>query len=133
MVRIVEQPTDAVLDRLYRNATLVVNMSRYEGFGLTVLEALAYGCPTIASDIPAHRELVDSAARLVAPDDVAALAAAIEKIIEDPTTYDDMFIAGRQRAENFTVDAMIRGHLEAYMQVAPTPTAAVLHEAREER
>ncbi len=83
LVHLVDRPTDAALDRWFRRATLVVNMSRYEGFGLTVLEALGYGCPTIASDIPAHRELAADAAWLVPPDDADALATAIVELIED--------------------------------------------------
>ena len=114
LVHLVDRPTDAALDRWFRRATLVVNMSRYEGFGLTVLEALGYGCPTIASDIPAHRELATDAAWLVPPDDADTLATAIVELIEDRDMYIRLSSLARRQAERFTVDAMIRGHLEAY-------------------
>ena len=65
--------SDAELDSLYRHAEVVISASVYEGFGLTVLEALTRGCPVVASQIPAHVELVGDAARLFPPGDVSAL------------------------------------------------------------
>ncbi|HEU5088082.1 MAG TPA: glycosyltransferase family 4 protein [Roseiflexaceae bacterium] len=49
--------TDDVLASLYRTASVVVNMSSAEAFGITVIEALAYGCRVVCSDIPAFRDL----------------------------------------------------------------------------
>jgi glycosyltransferase involved in cell wall biosynthesis len=56
----------------------VVSASRFEGFGLTPMEAIALGVPVIASDIPTHREFLDGLARFFPLDDDAALAAAID-------------------------------------------------------
>ena len=67
---------EAIVDA-YRHADVVVSASRFEGVGLTPLEAIAMGVPVVASDIPSHREFVGRAARLVDPDDPAALAEAI--------------------------------------------------------
>jgi glycosyltransferase involved in cell wall biosynthesis len=70
---------------IYRNAICVVAPSRAEGFDLPVIEAMAIGTPVLASDIPAHRELVEDASCRFEPDDhvrlsglIAALAAAPE-------------------------------------------------------
>jgi len=63
---------------------LAVCPSRFEGFGLTPIEAVASGVPVVASDIPPHREFVGRAARLVPPDDPAALAAAITEALRAP-------------------------------------------------
>jgi glycosyltransferase involved in cell wall biosynthesis len=68
---------DATVDRAYHEASVAVCPSRFEGFGLTPIEAVASGVPVVASDIPPHREYVGPAARLVAIDDVPALAAGI--------------------------------------------------------
>lgn len=56
-VRFVGEVDDSELRRLYRTATALVFPSLYEGFGLPALEALAAGCPVLASDIPALREV----------------------------------------------------------------------------
>lgn len=70
-------------------ATALINPSRVEGEPNVVLEAMAAGCPVIASDIPAHRELLaDDRGILVAVDDPAALAAAITAVLADPRARD---------------------------------------------
>jgi glycosyltransferase involved in cell wall biosynthesis len=68
---------EARLDELYRTAAATVSASYYEGYGLPVAESLSYGLPTIASDIPAHREVAGDAALYFPPGDADALAAAL--------------------------------------------------------
>ena len=68
----------------YQTATVVVCPSRFEGFGLTPMEAIALGIPAVVSDIPTHREFVDGLARFFPLDDDAALAAAIHAEILAP-------------------------------------------------
>jgi glycosyltransferase involved in cell wall biosynthesis len=75
---------DATVNRAYYEASAAVCPSRFEGFGLTPIEAVASGVPTVASDIPPHREFVGTAARLVPLDDVPALAAAIGAALHAP-------------------------------------------------
>lgn len=75
---------DAAVDRAYYEASVAVCPSRFEGFGLTPIEAVASGLPVVASDIPPHREFVGNAARLVPADDVPALAAAIGAALDAP-------------------------------------------------
>jgi glycosyltransferase involved in cell wall biosynthesis len=75
---------DATVDRAYHEAAVAVCPSRFEGFGLTPIEAVASGVPVVASDIPPHREFVGSAARLVPLDDVPTLTAAIAAALEGP-------------------------------------------------
>lgn len=68
------------LDELYSGAAAVVAPSTYEGYGLPVAESLSYGLPTIASDIPAHREVAGDAALYFPPGDAASLADAMGRI-----------------------------------------------------
>ena len=91
------------LPALYRNAACVIAPAREEGFGMAPLEALACGAPVVASDLPAHREVLGDAARLCRTDDVAAFTTAVLDVIEG---RDDARLraAGPSRAANWTWD-----------------------------
>lgn len=89
------------LEWLYRNATLVLVPSRYEGFGLPLLEACARGVPVVASDIPALRETGEGVARFVPPGDVPAWAAAIRALATDAAERAHMRAAGVARAAEY--------------------------------
>jgi glycosyltransferase involved in cell wall biosynthesis len=83
-VRVVERPDAAALAALHAHARALVHPSRHEGFGLTVLEALAAGTPVIAADVAAVREVAGERARYVPPGDVDALAAALRDPPPEP-------------------------------------------------
>ncbi len=100
--RVETDADDAAVADAYREAAVAVCPSRFEGFGLTPIEAVAAGVPVVASDIPPHREFVGRAASLVSPDDDAAWAAAIARALDrppaDPSLVEDLTIpaaAGR--------------------------------------
>jgi glycosyltransferase involved in cell wall biosynthesis len=75
---------DLTVTRAYHEAAVAVCPSRFEGFGLTPIEAVASGVPVVASDIPPHLEFVGRAARFASPDDPAGLAVAIAAAIGAP-------------------------------------------------
>jgi glycosyltransferase involved in cell wall biosynthesis len=75
--RIESDASDGDVVEAYRRASVAVCPSRFEGFGLTPVEAIASGTPVVASDIPPHREFVDGAAIFFQPDDEDALAQGI--------------------------------------------------------
>jgi glycosyltransferase involved in cell wall biosynthesis len=75
---------DGTVTEAYHQAAVAVCPSRFEGFGLTPIEALASGVPVVASDIPPHREFVGHAARLVPLDDPEALTAGILAALDGP-------------------------------------------------
>jgi glycosyltransferase involved in cell wall biosynthesis len=87
---------DWMVARAYHEAAVVVCPSRFEGFGLTPVEAVASGVPVVASDIPPHRELVGRAARFAPPDDAAAMARVIDEALDsapaDPRLVADLTI-----------------------------------------
>ena len=74
-----EQSTDAEIAHLYRNAALLLFLSKGEGFGLPLVEAAHYGTPIVCSDIPSFREIAGQHATYVAIDTVSILSAEIIK------------------------------------------------------
>jgi len=76
--------------------------SRYEGFGLTCLEAMACGVPVVAADRAALPEVCGDAALLVDPDDPAAIARAVLSVCEDPALASRLAGAGRRRARSYS-------------------------------
>ncbi len=75
---------DAGVTRAYHEAAVAVCPSRFEGFGVTPMEALGCGTPVVASDIPPHREFVGHAAHLVPLDSTERMVAAIEERLQGP-------------------------------------------------
>ena len=91
-----------LLPALYRGADLYVFPSRGEGFGLTVLEAMAGGVPVVASSVSATAETAGDAALLVHPDDGEGLAAAMRRGLEDQDLRRGLIAKGLARAREFS-------------------------------
>ena len=105
---------DADLDVAYRGAVALAHPARYEGFGLTVVEAMARGCPVVCTDAACLPEVAGGAATLVPVGDVAALADALEEVLGDGARRAAMAAAGRDRAAHFTWAASAEAHRQAY-------------------
>lgn len=96
--------SDGRLAQLYENASAFVFPSRYEGFGLPVLEAMSHGVPVIASDAASVPEAGGDAALYFPAGDSAALAAAIALVLSEPALAQRLRIAGLTRAAVLTWD-----------------------------
>lgn len=92
----------ADLEGLYALATAVIFPSRYEGFGLPVLEAMARGVPVVTSDRSSLPEVAGDAAVLVDPDDDHAIAEAVRRVLADGELRERLSVAGRARAATFS-------------------------------
>lgn len=101
-IRSVGYVDDADLPGLYTGARVFVLPSRYEGFGLTCLEAMACGVPVVAADRAALPETCGDAATLVDPDDADAIADAVLAAAGDQALRAQRRAAGLARAASFT-------------------------------
>ena len=106
-LRLLGHVDDALLPGLYAGATAFALPSRYEGFGLPVLEAMACGTPVVAADAGALPETCGGAARLAAPDG-EAFAAALGALLGDEAEQRRLRSAGLERAAHFSWDATAR-------------------------
>jgi glycosyltransferase involved in cell wall biosynthesis len=89
----------------------------YELFGLALVEAMARGCPVIASNVASLPEIVEpgQSGLLVPPNDPAAIGRAIEQLRDDPELWRRMSAGARQRVEDrFTWERVVDRCLEAY-------------------
>lgn len=106
-------PTDE-LAALYRGATCLVFPSRYEGFGLPVVEAMASGTPVVATAAGAIPEVAGDAAVLVEERNPSALAGGIERALAD---HDRLAAAGLERASHFSWAETARRTVEVYREL----------------
>lgn len=102
------------LDALYRGADAFAYPSVYEGFGLPVLEAMARGVPTIASNTSSLPEVAGGASYEVNPRSVRDIAKALELVLSDRELADRLGIRGRAQAERFSWEETARRTLRVY-------------------
>ena len=90
------------LPSLLAHARALVFPSLWEGFGLPVLEAMACGTPVICSNVSSLPEVAGEAALLVDPYSVSAIACAMNQLLTDTSTYQQLQTAGLQRVQQFS-------------------------------
>lgn len=100
---------------LYQAADLYVTPSSYEGFGLTALEAMACGIPTIAANRTSFPEVVGDGGLLVEPDP-GAIASLMEQVLTNPERAADLRARGLARAAEFSWERTARQTLEVYRE-----------------
>jgi glycosyltransferase involved in cell wall biosynthesis len=117
-------PDDATLRRAYSTSTVLLYPSRYEGFGLPPLEAMACGCPSVTSAVGAVPEYAtDRLDALIVPiGDVDAMVDRLDEVLADGRLRQQLSAEGLRTAERYSID-----------RVAPLFAAAVAKALNEER
>ena len=104
------------LPSLYAGALAYVSPSYFEGFGLTLLEAMAFGTPVVSSDKASLPEVAGDAAIYIDPDHPEQIVDAVTRIKEDPDLRAELTKRGVQRIEHFSWEQTARLTLEAYRE-----------------
>ena len=111
---------DDELSCLYSGASLLVQPSLAEGFGLPPLEAMACGVPVLSSDAGSLPEVLSDAAELLPPREPEAWAAAVTRLLADRGRCAELSARGRQRAAIYTWDRTARATHAIYDNAAST-------------
>lgn len=104
-VRFLGHVPSADLPRWYATGDVFLSpASGQESFGIVLVEAMAAGCPVVASDIPGYRSVVnpDVDGVVTPPGDIAALARTVAALVDDPERRRALALRGRARAEEFS-------------------------------
>jgi len=99
---------------LYRGAMAFLYPTRYEGFGLPALEALACSVPVVGSNASSVPEIVGEAGMLVEPDDARSMAGALIAVVTDDELHEKLANAAQEQARKFSWEKCARETLQAY-------------------
>ena len=108
---------DNILYYLYQHALAFVYPSRYEGFGIPILEAFAAGCPVVLSDASSFPEVAQDAALYFDPWSADAIGSQIETIIGDEALRQSLRQRGYERQQAFSPEQLAHQTLQVYQRV----------------
>ncbi len=112
-----EVASDADLAAIYNLASCLFNLSSYEGFGLTILEAQACGLPVVCSDIPPHREIGGEGIAAVAPSYIDQIYENLYNVLFDNDIRNTLISNGRENARKFDWQSAAKNTLEVYKKI----------------
>lgn len=115
-LRFLQHVSNDDLVALYNAAALFVFPSRYEGFGLPILEAMACGAPVVAANNSSIPEVAGDVALLVDSESPSSIARAMERVLDDAALRDEMVARGLQRAASFSWQRCARETVAVYQQ-----------------
>ncbi len=106
LVTVIEHADDAAVRALYAGCEMLVFPSRYEGFGIPILEAMATDTPMVLADTEVFRELTSGQGLYFPIDDAQAAADAIERLWQQPIERMKQVQFGRARLQDFSFDVL---------------------------
>ncbi|GAB6010894.1 glycosyltransferase family 4 protein [Viscerimonas tarda] len=95
---------DEALQKMYRNALFSVYPTLYEGFGLPPLESMTYGCPVIAADIPALKEISGDAVLYADPYSIEDMTSKMNLLAKDEELRRELVVKGLKQIKNYSWD-----------------------------
>lgn len=110
--------SDEELDHLLAMAQFLVYPSRYEGFGIPILEAFNVGTPVVTSNVTAMKEIAEGAAVLIDPTNVEEMAAGMKKLYNNERFCAELAEKGKKRAKQYTWDTLGEHYLGLYEELA---------------
>ena len=121
----------ADLDALYASASSLLFLSKAEGFGFPLLEAMAAGCPVIGTAVTSHPEVVGDAGLLVPLEGAAEhAAAALRRVLDEPGLADALRARGRAHAATFSWDEVADRTIAAWnAMLEPSSGRVAFHDA----
>ena len=111
---------EADLPMLYTRAVALLYPSRYEGFGLPILEAMACGCPVVTSNCGSMAEVAGDAAILVDPNSAESIAHGIASLLASPSLREALIAKGNARVQEFSWRTAAEQTLDVYRSAAET-------------
>lgn len=125
-ITFVKNPAREALINFYHGADVLLAPSLYEGFGLTILEAMACGTPTVTSNVSSLPEVAADAAILVDPTDVEAIKTAVLRIYQDGAFRQNLVDKGLARVRNFTWKKTAEQTANAYEKVVASRSKVLI-------
>lgn len=108
------QPDKSTLVQIYNAADILIAPSLHEGFGITILEAMACGTPVITSNVSAMPEVAGDAGVLVDPEDAQSIADAVCHLHTNPVYYQELVNRSLVRVKSFTWEKTAEQIAEVY-------------------
>ena len=108
---------DKILNNLYKNASLFISPSKNEGFGLTPLEAMSFGCPTICSDIDIFRETLKNSCCYINPNNTNDIKKKMENILRSKQKQKIMIKKGLLKTKKYSWNKCAQETIEIYKKV----------------
>ena len=120
------KPNHEELILLYNAADILLAPSLYEGFGLTILEAMGCGTPTITSNVSSLPEVAGNAAISIEPMNVDAIVEAVKQINNDPNYRQDLIDKGLARVKEFSWQKTAAQTADFYQQIVKSKATVLV-------